>query len=359
MKCISNMVPFFVAGKGGIQLWQFLYGLLTDADKKYKDIMEWTSKAQEREFRMLEPEAIAIWWGHHKNKPNMSYDKFSRSLRYYYDKGILRKIPGERYVYRFLIDPETMYQHIGISDCRPKLKPMPQAAKVAMNKFSKDQNLDFTAQNSPIVTAAPEQLNEGVCKPKSEPTDFRQSCSGSNTPVSSTLDMAPPPPPYPFDPKYTTVVTSSHSSGLALGSLATRRTRSLDYPSSHSDLASPQALPPFSPSSASLPAGIDFRSPYDIFSTSHSPVLSPNHSNIDSTTIDSFCESPVITTTDMELNYSDMIPFSSSEADMYLQSQLSYSYSSPQLSTSEFQLQQYPNPEVSYVSCQMWPHMNQ
>ena len=46
----------------------------------------------------------------------MTYDKFSRSLRYYYDKGILKKIPGERFVYRFLIDPEVMYEHIGSSD---------------------------------------------------------------------------------------------------------------------------------------------------------------------------------------------------------------------------------------------------
>ncbi len=119
----------------------------------------------EKEFRMLEPESIAIWWGHHKNKPTMTYDKFSRSLRYYYDKGILKKIPGERYVYRFLIDPELMYRHIGTSDCRPKVKPMPQAAKAAMAKFPKNQNLDFKAEDVPIITqeAVPlEHLETGV-----------------------------------------------------------------------------------------------------------------------------------------------------------------------------------------------------
>ena len=114
---------------------------------------------------MLEPESIAIWWGHHKNKPTMTYDKFSRSLRYYYDKGILKKIPGERYVYRFLIDPELMYRHIGTSDCRPKVKPMPQAAKAAMAKFPKSQNLDFKTEDVPIITqeAVPlEHLETGV-----------------------------------------------------------------------------------------------------------------------------------------------------------------------------------------------------
>lgn len=114
---------------------------------------------------MLEPECIAVWWGHHKNKPTMTYDKFSRSLRYYYDKGILKKIPGERFVYRFMIDPELMYRHIGTSDCRPKVKPMPQAAKAAMAKFPKSQNTDFKTEDVPIITqeAVPlEHLETGV-----------------------------------------------------------------------------------------------------------------------------------------------------------------------------------------------------
>ena len=32
----------------------------------------------------------------------MNYDKLSRSLRYYYEKGIMQKVSGERYVYRFI-----------------------------------------------------------------------------------------------------------------------------------------------------------------------------------------------------------------------------------------------------------------
>lgn len=156
---MHNFFHWLSAGKGGIQLWQFLYSLLTNPEKKYSDIIEWTAKAHEKEFRMLEPESIAIWWGHHKNKPSMTYDKFSRSLRYYYDKGILKKIPGERYVYRFLIDPELMYHHIGTSDCRPKVKPMPQAAKAAMTKFHKGQNI---AEDAPIITQEPETLEKSI-----------------------------------------------------------------------------------------------------------------------------------------------------------------------------------------------------
>ena len=116
------------------------------------------------EFRILEPETIAIWWGHHKNKPNLTYEKFSRSLRYYYDKGILKKITGERYAYRFLIDPEVMYRHIGTSDCRPKIKPMPTAAKAAMTKFQKIHGIETKANDILITTqkAEPLYINGGI-----------------------------------------------------------------------------------------------------------------------------------------------------------------------------------------------------
>ena len=139
-----------------MQLWQFLYSMLNNKDGKYRNLIEWTHTAKERQFRLLEPDAIAVWWGHHKNKPNMSYDKLSRSLRYYYDKGIIRKISGERFVYRFCIDPEIMYKHMGTSNSRPQLKPMPQDAKVALN--SKDHSLTGA---SPCIAQEPEALSLG------------------------------------------------------------------------------------------------------------------------------------------------------------------------------------------------------
>lgn len=39
----------------------------------------------------------------------MNYDKLSRSLRYYYEKGIMQKVAGERYVYKFVCDPEALF----------------------------------------------------------------------------------------------------------------------------------------------------------------------------------------------------------------------------------------------------------
>lgn len=45
---------------------------------------------------------VALLWGRRKNKPKMNYEKLSRGLRYYYDKNIIRKTAGKRYVYRFV-----------------------------------------------------------------------------------------------------------------------------------------------------------------------------------------------------------------------------------------------------------------
>lgn len=55
---------------------------------------------------------MARLWGVQKNRPSMNYDKLSRSLRYYYEKGIMQKVAGERYVYRFVCDPQTLYPFI-------------------------------------------------------------------------------------------------------------------------------------------------------------------------------------------------------------------------------------------------------
>ena len=40
----------------------------------------------------------------------MNYEKLSRGLRYYYDKNIIHKTAGKRYVYRFVIDLQQVLQ---------------------------------------------------------------------------------------------------------------------------------------------------------------------------------------------------------------------------------------------------------
>uniref|UniRef100_A0A671US12 ETS domain-containing protein n=1 Tax=Sparus aurata TaxID=8175 RepID=A0A671US12_SPAAU len=85
-------------GSGPIQLWQFLLELLTD--HSCQSCINWTGDGWE--FKLTDPDEVALLWGRRKNKPKMNYEKLSRGLRYYYDKNIIRKTAGKRYVYRFV-----------------------------------------------------------------------------------------------------------------------------------------------------------------------------------------------------------------------------------------------------------------
>lgn len=84
-------------GGGPIQLWHFLVEMLLDPSKQ--QILAWTG--DDFEFKILDPDEVANLWGNRKNKPRMNYEKLSRGLRYYYDKKILEKTAGKRYVYKF------------------------------------------------------------------------------------------------------------------------------------------------------------------------------------------------------------------------------------------------------------------
>ncbi len=176
--------------KGGLQLWQFIYALLEDADKKHSRLIEWTPNREELEFRLNDPEAIALWWGVIKHRSNMTYERLSRSLRYYYDRGILKKMGGERYLYRFCIDPEDMYKHIGLSDSRPVLKPMPLP------------------------------VNEWVCSKMISPAHhlepFYLNHEYMSLGMSHATHQLPPPPPYPgyhFQSPHYQISAGTHMTG--------------------------------------------------------------------------------------------------------------------------------------------------
>ncbi|XP_056293549.1 ETS domain-containing protein Elk-4 isoform X2 [Pseudoliparis swirei] len=87
-----------------VTLWQFLLQLLLDSDND--QLICWTN--EEGEFKLLQAEEVARLWGARKNKPNMNYDKLSRALRYYYDKNIIKKVSGQKFVYRFVSYPDIL-----------------------------------------------------------------------------------------------------------------------------------------------------------------------------------------------------------------------------------------------------------
>ena len=49
----------------------------------------------------------------------MNYDKLSRAIRYYYDKKIMHKVQGKRYVYRFNFDTISKYVASGSAPDTP------------------------------------------------------------------------------------------------------------------------------------------------------------------------------------------------------------------------------------------------
>ncbi|KAK1785334.1 hypothetical protein P4O66_018721, partial [Electrophorus voltai] len=102
--CVPTRLARKHAGSGPIQLWQFLLELLTD--KSCQSFISWTGDGWE--FKLSDPDEVARRWGKRKNKPKMNYEKLSRGLRYYYDKNIIHKTSGKRYVYRFVCDLKSL-----------------------------------------------------------------------------------------------------------------------------------------------------------------------------------------------------------------------------------------------------------
>lgn len=95
---------------------------------------DFSRRAKSTNFFFLPRKKVARLWGVQKNRPSMNYDKLSRSLRYYYEKGIMQKVAGERYVYRFVCDPQTLYPFISRNSSA--LKESPSATNNGANSVS-------------------------------------------------------------------------------------------------------------------------------------------------------------------------------------------------------------------------------
>ena len=145
-----------IAGvEANVTLWQFLLELLSS--NEHNAIIEWTDR-QKREFRLKDAEQVARRWGEHKSKPNMNYDKLSRALRYYYDKKIICKVPGKKFVYQFVKFPESTHadsavgpiqSETGVTQCHESAAKLYRYVKKGPSSSSNSES----RQTSGISTA--------------------------------------------------------------------------------------------------------------------------------------------------------------------------------------------------------------
>lgn len=75
--------------KNIVHLWEFLMELLEK--ETCRSIVTWTRK-DVWEFKIQNSRELAERWGSFKKNSHMNYEHLSRSLRYYYKKGILHKV---------------------------------------------------------------------------------------------------------------------------------------------------------------------------------------------------------------------------------------------------------------------------
>ncbi|XP_076311912.1 uncharacterized protein LOC143225794 isoform X2 [Tachypleus tridentatus] len=140
-----------------ITLWQFLLELLLS--NHYNHIIMWTNN--DGEFKLVNAEEVARLWGLRKNKHNMNYDKLSRALRYYYDKNIIKKVLGQKFVYRFVSFPEIIKTENKIP------------FHVKMETINKAGNIPFDNSSSK-VTYIPSGPISLVTEEQTIPLDLRE-----------------------------------------------------------------------------------------------------------------------------------------------------------------------------------------
>lgn len=144
-----------------ITLWQFLLDLLVS--NNHKDIIQWTNN--EGEFKLINPEEVANLWGRRKNKLNMNYDKLSRALRYYYDKNIIKKVMGQKFMYKFVSFPEIVKTETKV--------PFKQKMETLAQEYGQQVFPHLASYNAASVKSSAESATQGFIKKEEESVSDR------------------------------------------------------------------------------------------------------------------------------------------------------------------------------------------
>lgn len=85
--------------KKTIHLWEFLEEIVDNKEYSPKYI-KWENR-EDGIFKLVNSKEVAKLWGKRKNRHDMTYEKMSRAIRYYYDRGIIRHVTGQKLIYQF------------------------------------------------------------------------------------------------------------------------------------------------------------------------------------------------------------------------------------------------------------------